>query len=584
MPLSRKLRFESLETRQLLAVDFLDIVDQSVLLSSPLHVPIDVSNSDTAPVQITVTSSDPSVIKAELISNPKSLRLDVDQFGSMVFRLFPDEAPRPVARIEQLVQSGFYDRSANQQIIFHRVIDQFVIQAGDPTGTGTSGSTLGPFDDQFDIDLQHNRSGVLSYAKSQDDTNDSQFFITDVPLRHLDSNHSIFGQLIEGDGVRQAISQTPVDGNNRPLNDVVIERASIFDDFQNGLIRLSAMQNSGTATITIRVQNALGESTTKTFVAQAESDPFNSGPFLKDIVVPAIAPGSTIQLQLSSQDVEGDEVFYDSARLGSIAFEHSLNSATGLLTVTAPANVTSGVLDLLVGVRARFGSSTQDTFDVQRLRFAIHHPPVANNDLATATFERPKTIDILANDTSSDGSLVANSVRIVTPPSTGTARVLANGQIEFTHSLSSPQEVTFQYEVASEFGLFSQPATVTIAIRSIHQNPTLSLDVNIDQRVDPLDVLMLINNINALGSLRLPLDRSPNEELYLDPDGDGFLSPLDVLAVTNSINSPPLGGGEGESDEPIAPLRHATDLYFAEELDPIAKLRLLRADGRKSTG
>ncbi len=104
----------------------------------------------------------------------------------MVFRLFESEATRPVQRIETLVNNGFYDQTASNKIIFHRVIDNFVLQAGDPTGTGSGGSTLGNFNDQFNTNLLHNRTGILSYAKSSDDTNDSQFFITEGVQQHLD--------------------------------------------------------------------------------------------------------------------------------------------------------------------------------------------------------------------------------------------------------------------------------------------------------------------------------------------------------------------------------------------------------------
>jgi cyclophilin family peptidyl-prolyl cis-trans isomerase len=495
-------------------------------------------------VEVTVSSSEPAIVHAEIVANPKSVRLDVDSFGSMVFRLFPEEAPRPVERFETLVQSGFYNRTEGRQIIFHRVIDRFVIQAGDPTGTGTGGSTLGPFDDQFDLDLQHNRSGVLSYAKSQDDTNDSQFFVTDAPARPLDFNHSIFGQLIEGDSVRKAISLAPVNSANRPLTDIVIREASIFDDRQNGLLRLSSRQNSGSATITVTVRNALGETKSQTFVATAAPDPFNSGPFLDEFQVPSIAPGATVEIQLSSKDVEGDAVFYDSLPVGALAFQHTLDNLTGRLTVTAP-QVNSGTLELLVGVRPRTSSNTLDTFDVQRLRFEIHVPPTAQNDMAATFFQRPVVINLLSNDSSSDGMLDPSSIQILTQPSQGTLRILQGGQVEYTDTSSIAQTVSFQYHVASQFGIVSQPATVTIKISSIHLNPSQRLDINADQRVDPLDVLELINNINFFGTRQLPLDRLPTEP-YLDPNGDGFLSPLDALEVINAINNRFLSG-EGEA-------------------------------------
>ena len=111
-----------------------------------------------------------------------------------------DAAPLTSREIWDLAAEGFYDG-----LDFHRVVPNFVIQGGDPTGTGSGGSTLGYFDDQYHLELQHNRTGVLSYAKSTDDTNDSQFFITEGPQRFLDFNHSVFGQLVEGESNRDAI-------------------------------------------------------------------------------------------------------------------------------------------------------------------------------------------------------------------------------------------------------------------------------------------------------------------------------------------------------------------------------------------
>ncbi len=123
--------------------------------------------------------------------------------------------------------------------------DNFVLQAGDPTATGTSGSTLGNFDDQFNANLLHNRTGVLSFAKSSDDTNNSQFFITEGAQRSLDFNHSIFGQLTEGDDVREAISELDDAAdritnttNNKPSIDIKMTSVDVFTDTENALIRL----------------------------------------------------------------------------------------------------------------------------------------------------------------------------------------------------------------------------------------------------------------------------------------------------------------------------------------------------------
>ncbi len=142
------------------------------------------------------------MIAASVLSGNRSWKLNTS-FGEMTFQLFEDKAPRVTQRIVQLTQNDFYDG-----LTFHRVQSSFVIQGGDPLGNGTGGSTLGDFDDQFNLDLQHNRTGVLSFAKSTDDTNDSQFFITEGAQRSLDFNHSIFGQLVEGEIIREAISST----------------------------------------------------------------------------------------------------------------------------------------------------------------------------------------------------------------------------------------------------------------------------------------------------------------------------------------------------------------------------------------
>ena len=114
--------------------------------------------------------------------------------GTMLFKLFEDLAPRTTDHIKQLASSGFYNN-----VTFHRILNNFVIQGGDPTGTGSGGSNLGDFDDDFNTRAMHTQTGLLSMAKTTDDTNDSQFFITEGPQRHLDFNHSVFGMLLEGE-------------------------------------------------------------------------------------------------------------------------------------------------------------------------------------------------------------------------------------------------------------------------------------------------------------------------------------------------------------------------------------------------
>ncbi len=379
---------------------FTVIPNQTVLNGSPLHVPVDAYDPNGGPLTITVASSNPSMISAEMITNNKSWKLTVNGYGEMVYRLFADEAARPVGRIESLTNSGFYNQTATNKIIFHRVIDNFVLQAGDPTGTGSGGSTLGNFDDQFNVNLQHNRTGILSYAKSSDDTNDSQFFITEGPQRHLDFNHSIFGQLIEGDAAREGISRTKVT-NDRPDTEISIKSAEIFNDTENGLIRLKAHANTGTSTITVTVTDSTGNTFSRTFTATAAADTANGAPFLNDIVVPPIVAGQTVSIQLSSQDAEGQPVVYEATKVGAVDYQFNVNATTGLLTVTAPVNFT-GSFQLSVDVRASDISTvtTGDKADGEKLTFNV-----------TAATAAPTSVDLAAASDSgtSDSDNITNS-------------------------------------------------------------------------------------------------------------------------------------------------------------------------------
>lgn len=121
--------------------------------------------------------------------------------GDMVFELFANKAPITVNNFVFLAREGYYDGT-----IFHRVIKDFMVQGGDPTGTGRGGPGYN-FKDEFDRNLRHDKPGVLSMANAGPGTNGSQFFITHVATPWLDGKHTIFGQLIEGSEVLFAIPE-----------------------------------------------------------------------------------------------------------------------------------------------------------------------------------------------------------------------------------------------------------------------------------------------------------------------------------------------------------------------------------------
>ncbi len=124
--------------------------------------------------------------------------------GDIQVTLFPAEAPLTVANFVNLAQRGYYDG-----LKFHRVLANFMIQGGDPTGTGSGGPGY-RFADEFSPSLRHDSAGTLSMANSGPSTNGSQFFITHGPTSHLDDIHSIFGKVSSGQDVVDAIAQDDV--------------------------------------------------------------------------------------------------------------------------------------------------------------------------------------------------------------------------------------------------------------------------------------------------------------------------------------------------------------------------------------
>ncbi len=141
--------------------------------------------------------------------------------GNFRIELYSDLAPKTVKNFVDLAKKNFYDG-----VIFHRVIDGFMIQGGDPTGTGMGGPGY-KIDDEFGEGLKHNAPGILSMANAGPNTGGSQFFITLVPTPWLDGHHAIFGHVIEGMDVVEAIGHTETNRQDRPVKDVVINTITI---------------------------------------------------------------------------------------------------------------------------------------------------------------------------------------------------------------------------------------------------------------------------------------------------------------------------------------------------------------------
>jgi peptidyl-prolyl cis-trans isomerase B (cyclophilin B) len=153
--------------------------------------------------------------------------------GVIEAKLFYKEAPNTVANFVELVRKGFYNG-----LIFHRVIPGFMIQGGDPKGNGTGGPGYS-FADEFSPNLKHSKPGILSMANSGPDTNGSQFFITVKETSHLDNKHTIFGEVVSGMDVVNAIVSTPA-VSDKPKTDMKMDKVEIIGDwYKTGEVKKS---------------------------------------------------------------------------------------------------------------------------------------------------------------------------------------------------------------------------------------------------------------------------------------------------------------------------------------------------------
>lgn len=157
------------------------------------------------------------------------VEIEMENGGIMRLELYPDIAPITVENFLDLVNDGFYDG-----LIFHRVINNFMIQGGDPTGTGMGGSEntiKGEFaQNGVKNDLSHTR-GVISMARSQSyDSASSQFFIVHQDSTYLDGSYAAFGKMVDGYDVLDEIATTPTDSNDKPLADQVIKTIRVVEN------------------------------------------------------------------------------------------------------------------------------------------------------------------------------------------------------------------------------------------------------------------------------------------------------------------------------------------------------------------
>ena len=153
----------------------------------------------------------------------KTVLLETSQ-GEIEIRLMPEIAPKTCENFTGLVEKGYYNG-----IIFHRIIKDFMIQGGDPTGTGTGGASIwgGSFEDEVTQDIKFDRPGILAMANSGPNTNGSQFFITTAPTPWLNMNHTIFGEVVSGHEIVQKLENIETAAGDKPIEEQKIITATI---------------------------------------------------------------------------------------------------------------------------------------------------------------------------------------------------------------------------------------------------------------------------------------------------------------------------------------------------------------------
>ncbi len=208
----------------------LSLPDEAVVTPSPV-ASIDASHTEVSDhILLKPTMTDEKLLQAGPVKDNETVAVIHTNYGDITIRFFPDAAPKAVENFIGLSKKDYYDG-----VIFHRVIDGFMIQGGDPEGTGRGGKSLWgkPFDDEF-ADTAKNNIGAVSMANAGPKTNGSQFFINTANNNYLDNRHSVFGEVISGMNIVNAISKVKTDSFDKPVTDVVMNDIEIlpYNDFK----------------------------------------------------------------------------------------------------------------------------------------------------------------------------------------------------------------------------------------------------------------------------------------------------------------------------------------------------------------
>lgn len=412
------LGFDTLEDRLVMTVSLGSITAPPVLFGKHTYIPLEATDTNGLPVTFSATSAN-SNIQASIITTGRTLVLNVSGkdasgtafTGDIVLKLFEDKMPKTTARFIQLANSGFYNG-----LDFHRVIKGFVAQGGDPNGDGTGGSGT-KFDDEFDSTLTFNSFGLLAMANAGDDDNDSQFFITDTDStasfpQHLNFNHNIFGQVVDGLDIFQKIMNTPVT-SDKPNTDVIINSATVINTNKYAILDLSSVGTfTGTGNVTVTVKNARNETGTQTAAVTVQADAVsgnatNDRAFLNAITDVQITKNTPYTFDVSATDLDNNPLTFVVRRQDFTALDNTdnvtvsiqqLTNTTARITITPKADFT-GLVNLKIGVTDVASNPATTDFDTQAFNVLMTDSPLSPTNLKVVTGTGVTTANTVSSDT-----------------------------------------------------------------------------------------------------------------------------------------------------------------------------------------
>ena len=498
---SRHFRFEELESRHLLSITLPSLSAQTVSAGTTMQVALNGSDTDGHAITYTTAVSNSTLTNSAALtaavaqgSTHTSIRMTVDDtvdniHGAMVFQLADDLAPDAVAQFLAIVNNtSIRSEAFYSGLTFHRISKDFMIQGGDPLGTGLGGPGYS-YDDEFNSSLQFTNSGVLALANSGSDTNGSQFFITTAAYRYGDYKYTIIGHLTEGADILDALQKVPVHKassssteTTSPDHTVTITSVTSFTDTENGVLRLSVPNGTtGYADVTVTATDSVThETAVQTFRVTAAADTYNDPPYLNDVSPVNTTVNTPTNFYLSGTDVEGDSIYYDGATTTATGTKLSVtvNHTTGQVTVTPSSNVV-GVYSIYVGVVPTNATTGQNTnWDLEYVPVYVHPAAPTSVTLLTASDTGDSNTDRLTNLNNTSGKTLQFQVDGVL--SGAYVELFANGAA-IGHATATGTSVTITTDGATALPDGSYTITAkqtlknqTVAVGSL--NTTVDLD------------------------------------------------------------------------------------------------------------